>query len=298
MLLYLRNIYYKLWQVPLIKPLLHRLEYPIKFILFFCCQPGLRRQWKTRIEDVIHCPDNRYIPRVKNAGKIIDGCLVMHNGLRIIKGSYYGIGNLLLLKYNRGVHEPQEERIFMEVLKYMPEDAVMIELGAYWGFYSMWFHKEVKRPTCYLVEPEQRNLEFGKDNFAVSNMTGSFRQGFVGAMSGKTKEGIDIICVDDYIRENNVKRVNILHADIQGAEYDMLTGAADALHADKIDYIFISTHTNELHQECLAFLNAHNFHIIAEADVSGSYSVDGIIAARRGSLQGLGSVNISKYIRR
>lgn len=276
------------------KHVLYRLEYPLKLILFFCFQPGLRRNWKLRIDDVRNCPDNSYVPRVDNAGEIIDGCMVMHNGLRIVKGSYYGIGMLLLLKYNRGVHEPQEERMFMEVLRYMPEEAVMIELGAYWGFYSMWFHKEVIKPSCFLVEPEERNLEFGKENFANSNMKGSFRRGFVGAASGKTNEGTHIICIDDFVSEQKIDRVHILHADIQGAEYDMLLGAVKVLSADKVDYIFISTHTNELHRQCLAFLEAHNFDILAEADLDDTYSMDGIVVARRSNLQGLNPVNISK----
>lgn len=263
-------------------------------MLFYCCQPELRSHWQARIDDVRNCPDNQYIPRVDNAGEMTGDCLVMHNGLRIVKGSYYGIGMLLLLKHNQGVHEPQEELIFMEVLKYMPEEAVMIELGAYWGFYSMWFHKEVKNPTCYLIEPEPRNLEFGRENFAKAKMWGSFRQGFVGATSGKSDDGVDIICVDDFIAEHAIDRIHILHADIQGAEYDMLIGAGKALRDDKIDYIFISTHTNELHQRCLALLADYDFDILAEADVSASYSMDGIVAARRSSLKGMGPVHISK----
>jgi hypothetical protein len=38
---------------------------------------------------------------------------------------------------NRGVHEPLEEFVFQEVLKRLPEACAMIELGAYWGHYSM-----------------------------------------------------------------------------------------------------------------------------------------------------------------
>ena len=65
--------------------------------------------WRRWYRDVMASPDNQHIPRVPNAGKVIDGCQVMHNGLRIVRGSYYGYPLTRMLKLNRGVHEPQEE---------------------------------------------------------------------------------------------------------------------------------------------------------------------------------------------
>ena len=280
--------------MPLVGKSLQKIEYPLKAILFYCFQPGMRRHWKMRIDDVMNCPDNSLIPRVHNAGSTNYGFLIMHNGIKIIKGSYYGVGMRLLLKCNQGVHEPQEERLFMEVLKYMPEEAVMIELGSYWGFYSMWFQKEVKRASCFLVEPELRNLEFGRENFSFSGMKGCFRQGFVGAASGRNENEIPIVCVDDFVIENKIGHINILHADIQSAEHDMLLGTRKTFESKKVDYVFISTHTNELHDKCLSFLKDHGFEILADADLNESYSIDGIIAARRSDLEGLKPLNISK----
>jgi hypothetical protein len=49
-----------------------------------------------------------------------------------------------------GHHEPQEEKVFHEVLKQIRPGGVMIELGAYWGYYSLWFHKNIVRATNYL----------------------------------------------------------------------------------------------------------------------------------------------------
>ena len=63
----------------------------------------------------------------------------MHNGVLVQRGSYYGETATVLLELNRGVHEPQEERIFQEVLPYIPAGGSILELGAYWGFHSIWF---------------------------------------------------------------------------------------------------------------------------------------------------------------
>ena len=67
----------------------------------------------------------------------------MHNG-NIVPldgaGAYYG-QFIQLLVLNRGVHEPFEEYAFQELLKNLPKTPLMIELGAYWGHYSMWIKK-------------------------------------------------------------------------------------------------------------------------------------------------------------
>ncbi|MBI4681229.1 MAG: hypothetical protein HY753_08545 [Nitrospirae bacterium] len=99
--------------------------------------PDKRQWWERRINDVLSCPDNKFIPRVNNAGSIKDGFLVMHNGIKVLPLSYSGYPMLKMLIENKGVHEPQEERVFFEILKKMPERAVMMELGCYWSFYSM-----------------------------------------------------------------------------------------------------------------------------------------------------------------
>src|SRR5688572_3556147 len=77
----------------------------------------LSETWQRRINDVLSCSDNQHIQRVPDAGKISNGKQVMHNGLKIFLGSYYGPEYSQMLFKNKGVHEPQEERVFNEVLK-------------------------------------------------------------------------------------------------------------------------------------------------------------------------------------
>ena len=49
-----------------------------------------------------------------HAGRVIGPNQVMHNGLLICRDSYHGSPVRLMLGRNRGVHEPQEERVFGE----------------------------------------------------------------------------------------------------------------------------------------------------------------------------------------
>ena len=234
--------------------------------------------WPYRSKLVGACPDNDHIPRSPNAGQIVEDFQIMHNGLKILVGSYYGKGLSDLLGKNRGVHEPQEERVFQEVLKQIPPGSVMIELGAYWAFYSMWFCQQVPRARAFMVEPEAANLIFGQKNFAANSLQGHFTRALVSRHSGQTPDGTRIICVDDLAAEQGLEQIAILHSDIQSFELDMLHGAEKTL--PRIAYVFISTHTEELHHACEEFLRERQFLTLASISPRDSYSSDGILVCR------------------
>src|ERR1700721_4435320 len=132
-----------------------------------------------RFREIISDPLNLLIERVPLAG-FVDGNLVyLHNGLRVPiagPGAYYGPFSELLV-INRGVHEPLEEFVFQEVLKRLPDDPSMIELGAYWGHYSMGFKKERPNGEVILFEPEPGCLKAGQDNFARNGFQGRVHPG-------------------------------------------------------------------------------------------------------------------------
>src|SRR5258708_32891755 len=150
---------------------------------FYFKRYRLAPEWEKRRDNVIASSDNDYIPRVERAGEITNGKQVMHNGLKIYLGSYYGPEYAKILLATKGVHEPQEERVFAEAIKTLPPNAVMIEMGAFWSFYSMWFKKEIKNAINYMIEPDEFNLGQGIRNFKLNGFKGSFTQAFVGKQS-------------------------------------------------------------------------------------------------------------------
>jgi hypothetical protein len=249
--------------------------------------------WQKRIDLVMSSSDNAFIPKVESAGTIKSGKQIMHNGIQIRLGSYYGPEYSQMLMKSQGVHEPQEERIFMEVLKSLPANALMIEMGAFWSFYSMWFQKNIKGAVNIMVEPDAFNLGHGKRNFNLNNMKGEFIQAFVGEKS-QTNENGRTVCVDGLVEEYNIDFIHVLHSDIQGYEGDMLKGAEKTFSDGKIGYIFISTHSQELHYSCLDFLKEKKFIVIASADMNETYSEDGLIVARAPQYPGIGPIDISK----
>jgi predicted O-methyltransferase YrrM len=260
-------------------------------------KPGKVRKrdqsWADRVAEVLASPDNNAIPRHPDAGKIIDGTQVMHNGLRIVAGCYYGNFSRRMFAQARGVHEPQEERVFAEVLPHIPAGGVMLELGAYWGFYSLWFASRVKDARCILVEPVNDNLDSGRANFRLNNLSAEFVVAGIADKPGHVRKVGPVTSVDALVERFNLQHIHILHSDIQGFEGDMLKGAAKALAAGMIDYIFISTHGQELHESCRRTLQDAGFEMIADADMNETYSFDGLLVGKRRGVSGPGPVPIS-----
>jgi len=239
----------------------------------------ISREWEKRIKEVLDCPDTEKIETVENAGCINRGKQIMHNGLKINLGSYYGPEYSKLLYKTKGIHEPQEEFVFQEILKKIPDGAIMIELGSFWSFYSMWFNLKVANAVNIMIEPDSFNLGFGIRNFKLNKMKGEFLNAFVGDRSISNGIKLKQVCVDDLMQARNIEHLNILHSDIQGYENEMLDGAQVALSQNKIDYFFISTHSNDIHNQCISKLKEYDYHIICEVDKDHTYSEDGLIVA-------------------
>lgn len=255
-----------------------------------------RSYWQDRIDTVLSGPDNKDIDRVAQAGHIVDNQLVMHNGILIDPMSYYSFPLLQMLIDNKGVHEPQEEKIFQEVIKSLADKKkkTMLELGAYWSFYSMWFLQKNPDANCFMVEPEKENLFYGKRNFAMNKMKGTFIHGAIGDQENKKENllNVDMIC-----QRNKIEFIDVLHSDIQGYELAMLHGAKKILSDNRVGYIFISTHSNELHNDCEnLLLNEYNFDLVASANVDESFSWDGILVVKSPDYPGIDKVEIAKRL--
>ncbi len=250
------------------------------------------KQWNIRIREVMNCPDNEHISRVPSAGSLYKTYQLMHNGQKILKGSYYGNGNTKMLLRNKGVHEPQEERIFAKVLEALPKAPTIVELGSYWGFYSMWFLQKRPLGKAILYEPELENLEFGKENFKLNNLEGDFNRAFISSKIDLTQHPPQIT-LSHILKSKKLKFIDVLHSDIQGYELQFLQECHAELKTS-VGYMFISTHTNGIHAGCLKIIKAASFEIISEVNLDDSYSYDGIIVARNPSYAGIPPMNISR----
>jgi Methyltransferase FkbM domain len=248
-------------------------------------------RWRERIDLVVECPDSQKIDLLPNTAKLIGDYFVMHNGIKILPLSYYGYPVLQMLHENKSIHEPQEEYAFQEVLKALKPGAVMIELGAYWSFYSMWFAKEIKNSKNYMIEPWE--IEHGIRNFKINDLKGEFFQYYISSEPGVHHDGSKIISVDSFVKDESIDFVDVLHSDIQGSELDMLNGASYLLDAKKVGYIFVSTHSNELHDNCANFLKDKGYIQVCSANMDETYSYDGLLVFKNPEYEGPESIEIS-----
>mgnify|MGYP001208595651 CR=1 FL=1 len=235
-----------------------------------------------RFREIISDPLNLLIHRMPNAGYVnAKQEVILHNGNLVsidINSSYYeNFADILVI--NRGVHEPLEEFCFQELLSlYKTEEKklIMLELGAYWGHYSMWFKKKFPKANCILVEPDKKNFETGKKNFKLNGLEAEFINEFVSSQH---------FTVDNFINIHSIKDIFLLHSDIQGYELEMLQNSKIALQKEIINYLMISTHSNNLHLECINEINKYNYDIDINSEPDfHSTSYDGFILARKKKL--------------
>lgn len=261
--------------------------------------------WKKTAEEralmTIACKDAEGIPRVKNAGEIIqkDGMdvQVMHNGLLVKQGGYQGNWQAKIIKELKGVHEPQEEKVYHHILERLDEDAVIVELGSWWAYYSLWLLLEKKKSIAICGEPDPENLKLAKINANLNNIDPK-RIHYYESAAGEDDNKIisfftedersikvPIRTVDSISKEQALKKIDILHLDIQGAELSALKGAVKSIKKGLVRFVFISTHHYAIsedpliHQKCLTFIKENGGHIVAEHGILESCSGDGLIVA-------------------
>lgn len=252
------------------------------------------------------------VAKVDNAGEITfrNGVpfQVMHNGLLVAADGYYGPFVTELVRRLKGHHEPQEELVFKQVLETLGTAPVMLEAGSYWAYYTMWFLKERPMGQAICAEPIAHRRAVGARNLAANSLIAdqvaaaiaAADSGVVRFETGAEVEQVAVRSIDSLLTERNLDHLDILHIDIQGFERQALLGAHDALSKQRIDWIFVSTHrhleegrTMDLHAACIDLLIAHGYAIAAAHTPEESFSVDGLVVAKRPGAPGPSRIELS-----
>jgi FkbM family methyltransferase len=221
----------------------------------------------------------------------------MHNGVRVVAGGYYGSWMEQIIRDLRGHHEPQEEVAFDAVVERIVRDTpepVVIELGAFWAYYSLWLLQRAPKGRAILVEPDPNNLAVGRANFALNDRVGEFLQA---AVAGAPAQPAPFLCESDGVERDipteslrsivdrfEIAKIDVLVADVQGAELPLLEGAAELLPS-LCRFVVVSTHHHSIsgdrrtHERCLDLLQGLGAHIVAAHTVAESFSGDGLIVA-------------------
>ncbi len=249
----------------------------------------------------ISCTDCASIPKVPNAGTIVveDGqpWQLMHNGLKVAAGAYHGDWMAHIIRSLRGHHEPQEELVYSEIIRRAKHNSLIVELGSFWSYYSMWFVKDVPGSTAVCVEPDGFNLTVGVRNAAANELANRLR--FINAAIGDSSRPISLECETERVTKTikcldmkalidtiNGQSIEVLHIDAQGAELGFLTSMRGGGQlANYVRFAVISTHHHSIsgstttHSDCISILRQLGAHVLVEHSVEESFSGDGLIVA-------------------
>jgi FkbM family methyltransferase len=251
----------------------------------------------------ISCRDCDGIGKVEDAGEVQQrgrvAVQVMHNGVVVEEGCYYGPWMTEIIRGLRGHHEPQEEFVFDALVERLrgSESPRMIEFGSFWAYYSIWFCSALAGARAVAMEPDPAYLQVGVRNADLNGVTEALT--FVPAAIGATPgELMDFLAESDGVTRRvpqhdlhslmdltGVDYADLVLADVQGAEWILLNRARDDFAAGRVRFLVLSTHHHVIsgdpltHQRCLALLHEAGAHIIAEHSVSESFSGDGLIVA-------------------
>ncbi|MCW8917619.1 MAG: FkbM family methyltransferase [Gammaproteobacteria bacterium] len=259
--------------------------------------PPVSRTDAERILMTSKCRDCGDLPKVPGAGGVFSDAgrlwQRMFNGIEVLYGGYYGEWMAELIRQLDGHHEPQEERVFYEIVKRVRPAGAMIELGCYWGYYSLWFAREVANPTLVMCEPDPEHLKIAAINLERNGVEAALLPYAAGKDSGEIvlriessgqSKAVGVRSVKDLLDDHGLDFLDILHLDTQGAETDVVDSLAELDVKERLRFVIVSTHHHTIsgdpltHERCLHRLRQMGAHIIAEHTVDESFSGDGLIA--------------------
>lgn len=249
----------------------------------------------------LSCTDCDEIPKVADAGQILCGAggdvQIMHNGVRVVAEGYHGDWMAQIIRGLRGHHEPQEELVFHHLLRYVRHKSVIVELGAFWAYYSLWFLREIPHSRALCVEPDPAHILIGRRNAVLNDMTDriSFVESWVGGSCDVTMthkcestgqfRTLPSLDLTRLLQLAAVPTIELIHIDVQGAETQFLSSITKDNVTGRVRFMVVSTHHAEIsgsrttHEDCLRILDAAGAHILIEHDIQASFSGDGLIVA-------------------
>jgi FkbM family methyltransferase len=257
--------------------------------------PRLQR----RIEITCSCRDSDSLPKAPGAGQVVrrDGRRVqrMHQGVLVPAGGYHGEWMTELIRRLRGHHEPQEELLFHHLLQHCRPGTRMVEVGAFWAYYTAWFLSTVPESTAVCLEPDAANADCGKETLALNGLSATWITGAAGRKHlpetrfERESNGQAVILpvhsLASLLQLAGNGPVELLHIDAQGAELPFLESLADPLVKGLVRFLVVSTHHAQYsgspttHEDCLRVIGELGGTVLEEHTVEESFSGDGLIVA-------------------
>jgi FkbM family methyltransferase len=257
----------------------------------------IRAILQTRVNLTASCSDCSPIPKVADAGVVFDcegvAVQVMHEGTRVLADAYCGEWMTDIVRLLRGHHEPQEELLFHHLVRHAHPGSLIVELGAWWAYYSNWWLGAVPGAEAVCVEPDSDHAAVGRANMALNGRSARWIDAALGGTyrpqvefsCESTGGNVLIECLDMPSLASRLggRPIEMLHMDMQGMELEFLRSLRRTPRMPR--FLMVSTHHESIsgspstHMDCIMELEMQGAVILAEHDVLESYSGDGLVAA-------------------
>jgi FkbM family methyltransferase len=154
---------------------------------------------------------------------------------------------------------------------------VVYDIGANVGFYTLLASRLVgPAGHVFAFEPLPRNLGLLRKHVAINSLSNVtilpqavsdkpgealFSTSADPAQNGLTEQGdirVQVTAVDVLLDKGEIKPPNLMKIDVEGAEAMVLRGAAKAISAHR-PIIYLATHNDDVHRECLQILRGHGY---------------------------------------
>ena len=170
----------------------------------------------------------------------------------------------------------------------------MVEVGAFWAYYTNWWLGAVPDSRAVCVEPDANNMEIGRANLALNGRSATWVVASVGDPSAegpfvRESDGaaVSLPChsLVSLLASLGDPAVEMLHLDCQGAELPFLESVHRPAREVRLRFVMVSTHHRSIsgspttHDDCLRLLQDAGATILAEHSVQESFSGDGLIVA-------------------
>lgn len=189
-----------------------------------------------------------------------------------------------------GTYERESQQAFKLAVH---EGDIVYDIGANVGFFTLLAAKLVGRSgAVYAFEPLRRNIEYLNRHIVANNLTTvhvlpiavSSRKGvaqFTSADSpsmGRLTPGGDVEVetesLDELVGSGRVPAPHFIKIDVEGAEYDVLNGAASVLRRHR-PAMLLSLHGYREYERCCALVRALSYELsmIRDGSADGQYTV-------------------------
>ena len=183
----------------------------------------------------------------------------------------------------KGHHEPQEELLFHHLVNQCRPGSTIVEIGAFWAYYTNWYLGAVAGSSAVCVEPDANNVACGKRNLALNGRSATWINACVGhehaaevtirRESDEATVSVPCHSLDSLLESIGRRSIEMLHVDCQGAELPLLESCCRAAREGLLRFVVISTHHASIsgspttHQDCLRQLENLGASILCEHTV-------------------------------